>query len=470
MMLEVPKSMMMSGSNRLAGWAAIVDWRVENWVLSLTPRLAPLEMPVETNVPWLSMLDVPRSMTVIWLRPTDAPVETTVAMLVPDDTADDTAVMSDLTLDMPTVAVDSELEKLSQMLFSVETLACVDVVVVLDWAVLSKVAIEVTLEVRVDSEVRPDRAALCATEIELATEVRVEVLTAWLTWLDWVVLSRVETLRSSDRLVEATLETEVADDSTAELEVPTDVAADVIAEVETTLLTSTIEDSSEDVCCEAKVARLVTVEMPLDVLVSADRLLEIAVWRAETWLAAVEAPSTVLVWLRTAVEMPVLASTSCDRFVEMPTVTVDSEVDRLEKALRPDDTCALVGLAPSATIVEMAVEKTTPSEVVDDRAVLSEVLPESAVELTTPAEVVVDRAADAIADSEVWVDLAELSALDNATSSDRALETWLAWLFCADSSLEIVDDSELLLPSTLEMELAIVRPEPSTPFSTLVCG
>ena len=108
-----------------------------------------------------------------------------------------------------------------------------------------------------------------------------------------------------------------------------------------------------------------------------------------------------MVSLRTAVLIPVLASTSCDILVEMPTVTVLSEVDRLEKALRPDDTCALVGLAPSATIVEMAVEKTTPNEVVDDRATLSEVLPERAVELTTPADVVVLSAADAIADKDV---------------------------------------------------------------------
>lgn len=109
--------------------------------------------------------------------------------------------------------------------------------------------------------------------------------------------------------------------------------------------------------------------------------------------------------------------------VEMPTVQVDSEVDSEVKALRPEETWALVGLAPSATMVEMAVEKITPNEVVDDKAVLSEVLPESAVELTTPADVVVLRAADVIADSDVWVDLAELSDDEMATSSDRALET-----------------------------------------------
>lgn len=144
----------------------------------------------------------------------------------------------------------------------------------------------------------------------MATDVKVEVLTAWLTWLDWVVLSRVETLLTSDRLTETTLDTDVADDSTAELEVPTDVPAEVIADVEMTPLTNTTDDRNEDVCCEASVARLATVEMPLDVLVSADLLLEMRVWSAETWEAAVDAPVTAAFWLATAVEMPVLASVS----------------------------------------------------------------------------------------------------------------------------------------------------------------
>ena len=122
-MLALPKSITISGSRRLVGCAAIVDCRVENWVLSLTPRLTSLEMPVEQSVPWLSIEDVPRSITVIWLNPTEAPVDTTVAMLVPDDTADETAVISDFTEDMPTVVVDREPEKITQMLFSVETLA-----------------------------------------------------------------------------------------------------------------------------------------------------------------------------------------------------------------------------------------------------------------------------------------------------------------------------------------------------------
>jgi hypothetical protein len=42
--------------------------------------------------------------------------------------------------------------------------------------------------------------------------------------------------------------------------------------------------------------------------VSADLLLEISVWSAEIWLAAVEAPVEAAFSLRTAVETPVLAS------------------------------------------------------------------------------------------------------------------------------------------------------------------
>jgi hypothetical protein len=57
----------------------------------------------------------------------------------------------------------------------------------------------------------------------LATDSRVEVLSAWLTFDDWVVDSRVETLTSETGRVETTLETEVAADRTAEFDVPSDV-------------------------------------------------------------------------------------------------------------------------------------------------------------------------------------------------------------------------------------------------------
>jgi hypothetical protein len=74
----------------------IADCTVDSCVLTFTPRLTSLEMPVETSVPWLSIDDVPVSMTVIWLRAVEAPVETTVAMLVPDETAVETAVIARL--------------------------------------------------------------------------------------------------------------------------------------------------------------------------------------------------------------------------------------------------------------------------------------------------------------------------------------------------------------------------------------
>jgi hypothetical protein len=369
------------------------------------------------------MDDVPVLMTVIWLRAVEAPVETTVAMLVPEDTAVDTDVMIDFTVDMPTVAVDSDEEVNSHVLFSVDTLADVEVVVVFDWAVDSTVASDVTEDKRVDRDCVADSAALCATEIELATDSRVEVLTAWLTWLDWVVDSRVETLVSRETSVETTLETEVAAERTAELEVPREVPADVIADVDTTLLTTATELRNEDVWVDARVARLVTLERPLDVLVSAERLLEIAVWRAEIWLAAVDAPVEALFSLATAVLTPVLASVTWLRTVEMPIVTVDSEDDRLVKALRPEETWALVGEPASATIVEMAVEKITASEVVLERLVLSSVAPESAVETTTPAEVVVERAVDVIPLSDVWLDNAVLAEDDSCVLSERLLET-----------------------------------------------
>ncbi len=199
-------------------------------------------------------------------------------------------------------------------------------------------------------------------------------------------------------------------------------------------------------------------------------LLETAVWSEETWLAAVEAPVIALVSLATAVDTPVLARVSTLRTVEMPTFAVDSEVDRLVNALRPEETWALVGVAPSATQVEMAVENSTPSDVVLERLVLSRTAALMALELTTPADVVVDSAAEVIADSEVWLDLAELSEVDKAVSSESAVETWVVCTAWMDSSLDMVVDIELSVPSTVETEPVIVRAEPSTAFRILVVG
>ena len=174
--------------------------------------------------------------------------------------------------------------------------------------------------------------------------------------------------------------------------------------------------------------------------------------------------------MATAVDTPVLARTTCDRTVETPTTAVDSEVDRLVRALKPEDTWRLVGTAASATMVEIAVENSTPSEIVLDRLVLSRTAPESAVDTTTPAEVVLEMAVEVIAESEVWVDLAVLDEVEIAVFSERPVETWTVCEFWADSSLDNVVDIELSVPRTVDTELVNVRLLPSTPLSTLVVG
>jgi hypothetical protein len=55
-------------------------------------------------------------------------------------------------VEIPTVTVDSDDEVRSQMLFSVDTCAEVEPVVVFDWAVESRVASDVTDDSRVDRD------------------------------------------------------------------------------------------------------------------------------------------------------------------------------------------------------------------------------------------------------------------------------------------------------------------------------
>jgi hypothetical protein len=166
----------------------------------------------------------------------------------------------------------------------------------------------------------------------------------------------------------------------------------------------------------------------------------------------VEPPVDAAFSFATAVDTALLASVICDRTVEMPVVVVESEPDRLVKALRPPETCALVGDAPSATMVEIAVENRTAVEVVAERLVLSSVAPLSAVETTTPAEVVVESAVDVIPESDVWVDLAVLAEDDMVVLSDTPDETCVVCEVWADRRLETVVDSELLALRTDEIE------------------
>ena len=159
---------------------------------------------------------------------------------------------------------------------------------------------------------------------------------------------------------------------------------------------------------------------------------------------------------------------TCDSTVEMPIVVVESDEDKLVKAERPDETWALVGLAPSAVMVEMAVENSTAREVVPDRLVLSRVAPLSAVETTTPAEVVADSAVEVMPLSEVWLDFAVLVAVESDWSCER--------LVCGDSDVKLLsaDDSvvetEFWDDVTLETEAVIVRPPGSVLCNAWVCG
>lgn len=116
----------------------------------------------------------------------------------------------------------------------------------------------------------------------MAIDANAEVLAAWLTIVELAVDRSVETLVSRETSVETTLETEVTDDSTAEIEVPCEVTAEVMAEAETAPDTVATALSSDEFWVEARVAREAIVDTPLDVLVSAERLAEIWLWRPTT--------------------------------------------------------------------------------------------------------------------------------------------------------------------------------------------
>lgn len=337
-MVELLKSMMISGTFRLGPCATIADCTDEKFVLTFTSRLTSLEMPVDATTPALSMDDVPVLMTVCWLSAVEAPVERTVAALVPEDRADDTDVTFEMTEETPTFAVESELENNNQMLFSVDTWADVEPVVVFDCAVERSVPIEVTDDRRVDSDCTRDSAELCRIDVEAATEAMVDALADWLRLVDRVVDSRVDTLVSVERSLEIALETDTAADRVAEIDRPAEVPADVIADVETTLLTSTMVLRKVEFWVDATVSRLVTVDRPVELLVSAETLLDTWLWRPWIWLSATDAPLEAAFWLVTAVETAVLSSVCWLRIVETPTFAVDSDVDRLVNADRPLET------------------------------------------------------------------------------------------------------------------------------------
>src|SRR5208282_2836620 len=164
-MFAVEKSTMMSGSVLTFATAA-AETTDDRFVLTFTSRLTALETPVDCSVPWLRAEDAPVLMTVIWLSAVEAAVLSTVAWLVSLEIPVEIDVTADFTDDMPTVAVDSEAEKISQVLFSVDTCADVEPAVAFDCAVLRTVPMLVTDDSSVESEVVCERAVDICVESE----------------------------------------------------------------------------------------------------------------------------------------------------------------------------------------------------------------------------------------------------------------------------------------------------------------
>ena len=235
-------------------------------------------------------------------------------------------------------------------------------------------ASEVTPEVRALKEVAPESRVDCTVDRELSSDSAVDVLTEADRPVDWVVDRSVETLASADTLAETLDETDTSPESAAETDsARVDAALDVtLAEFRVLI--------SEETPVEATVRRLVWVDTPEDTLVSKDRLALTAVCSAVVWVSASAAPVETAFVKVIAFEMPVFSAVTCDSTDDVPIVVVDSEEDRLVKALRPEETWALVGDAPSVTMVERALEKSTPSEVVPEKLVLFRVAPERTVE------------------------------------------------------------------------------------------
>ena len=119
-------------------------------------------------MPALSTDEAPVLMTVIWLNAVEAAVLVIVSWLVTVEIAVEIDAIADFTDDMPAVAVDSEPEKISQVLFSVETFAWVLVAVVVDWLDDRVVPTEVTDDKRALSEVVCDNAEDMAVDSEAA--------------------------------------------------------------------------------------------------------------------------------------------------------------------------------------------------------------------------------------------------------------------------------------------------------------
>ena len=290
------------------------------------------------------------------------------------------------------------------------------------------------------------------------------MLADWLSPVDRAVDRTVLTLVSVDTVADTLVELDTSLESAAEIE-----SASVLTAVDVTLAEFSVL-IRVDVPVEATVSRLVSVEVPVDTLWSEDRSVETAVCRPVVWLKASDWPAEAAVTPLIVAEIPVFRRVTWDRTDDTPILVVDRLDERLVNALRPEETWALVGDAPSATMVEIAVEKSTPSEVVPEKLVLFRVAPERTVEAADDTEVAEDSAELVTPDKEVCVDFAVLEEDEKVVSLDRALEAWLVCELPVVTIVEITVDKETAAELAAEIEPVGDSAPGSVAFRTFVTG
>lgn len=455
------KSMMMFASVKpLAVADTTDDICVVTFAISDTVPL----MPEDCTVPVLTSVEAPVLITVIWLSSVDAAVEITVSWLASELTPVERTVARDLTELMPAFAVESEPLTWSQRLFSVDTCADVEPVVAFDCAVLRRVARLVTAEVRVDRLVALESRLDWTVDSELSTLSAVEVPAEADRLLDCVVDSRTDTLVSAETLADTEDDTDTSPESAADTERFSVEAAVLVTLAEFNALTSV------DVWVDATVRRLVCVDTPDDTLVSNERLDEIPDCSAATCSAAVDAPAETAFVKLMPVEMPVFSAVTWLSTDDVPVVVVDRLVDRLVKALRPEDTCALVGEAPSATIVEIAVEKRVASDTVPEKLVLFRVAPLRAVDAGADTDVAAESAWLATPDRDVCVESAVLTDVERTLSLESAEDASVVWEVAPTATVESVVESEVSAEAAVDTDPVGEVAPGSTAFRTLVVG
>lgn len=170
------------------------------------------------------------------------------------------------------------------------------------------------------------------------------------------------------------------------------------------------------------------------------------------------------------VEMPVFRTVCWLKIVLTPTVALLSDVDSEVKALRPEETWALVGEAASATMVEIAVEKRTASEVVCDSTTLPEVAPDKAVELTVEVEVPAEISVETAPEREVCDDKVVLTDDERAVAADKAADVVAETEVSPDRVCETTETRDVSAEAAVETETVVVMPFGSTACSAVITG